>query len=161
MTNTINNNIVRKLTPLEVARAKNQADTIANSSSTVIQQNQFVFFAAFDGTYNDKEDLPLSGTKQDTNVAELFSQVIETENVKKAYFAGPGAKGTLWLSEGVPTQVTAEAVRTANLAYEQFQEEATAWRQKNPNGSVTTMLASFSRGGAAAAIFSQMLYEKG
>jgi len=46
-------------------------------------------------------------------------------------------------------------------AYDDFAEAATRWLRDNRDGSVTAVMTSFSRGGASAAIFSQLLYERG
>ena len=53
----------------------------------------------------------------------------------------------------------------AEDAYNQFAQQTFNWLNTpggaHADGSLTSMISGFSRGGAAAAIFAQMLYEKG
>lgn len=46
-----------QLTSAQVQPAQSQAQTVANSATTVIGSDRFVFFAAFDGTNNDRSNL--------------------------------------------------------------------------------------------------------
>jgi hypothetical protein len=157
--------IARKLTQEEIQQAIQQAQRIAASASPTVQSGQFVFFAAFDGTNNDRDDLPESGTTQPTNVGQLAYQaesaMLSDANLFAKYYRGPGTDGTLFGSEALPWQVTQQVINTAAQAYNDFAAAASQWLQTNPGGSVTTMVTGFSRGGAPAALFSQMLYEKG
>ena len=142
-----------------------QAAILAASGSPAVQPNQFVFFAGFDGTRNDHADLGLSGTPQPTNVSELWRQVelMRTPGVDVAaeYYPGHGTAASLPGSEFDPTQVTQQAINTAFAAYDQFAAQTAAWLDTNPGGSVTAMMACFSRGCASGVIFSQLLWEKG
>lgn len=56
--------------------------------------------------------------------------------------------------------MTEQSIATAQLAYNDFATQAHDWLNTHPAGNITSMITSFSRG-AAAAIFSQMLYENG
>ncbi len=163
-----NPQIAGELNEKQSERALAQADKIANAADTsAIKKEQFVFFAAFDGTRNDKGDMKLSGNPEDTNVAELYLQARKAElgnssrNFKTGYYKGHGTKGTLMASAWEPNQVTDEAIRTADKAYNDFSEQASKWLKYHPDGDVTTAITSFSRGGGTAAVFSQMLYERG
>ena len=156
------------LNEAQVLQAHQRAEAIVNAAQPgAIKKEQFVFFVAFDGTRNDMKDIPLSGNTQDTNVAELYKQVDKQakdnseSNVVARYYPGHGTQGSLPRSAWQPTQVTQEAINTAQLAYEQFADQASKWLKKHPNGEVTTAITSFSRGGAPAAIFSQLLYRDG
>lgn len=158
-------NIVQTLTPEQISLALQQAQNIANTAAPVVQPNQFVFFAAFDGTNNDRDDLSQSGDPQMTNVAQLEDQVaratLGNSNVASRYYAGPGTNGALTASEWLSPLVTQQIINTANEAYSAFADQASRWLDANPGGSVTTMVTAFSRGGATTAVFSQLLYEKG
>jgi len=157
--------IAGTLTQQDIQQSIQQAQQIAASAAPIVQSGQFVFFAAFDGTENDRNDLVESGTTQWTNVAQLEYQVANqntgNSNVQSKYYPGPGTDGSLPGSEALPWQVTQEAINTANQAYSDFAEAASLWLSANPNGSITTMVTGFSRGGAPAALFSQMLFEQG
>ena len=149
------------LTPEQIQKQLSQADAIANSSFYVIPKNEFIFLAGFDGTNNDRKNVP--NGEQTTNVAQLIDQAeaLKSENIRPYYFSGPGTNGSLAGSSVIPAQVTQEAIITANRAYEKFQELASGWFKENPNGSVGTAITAFSRGADAAAIFSQLVFERG
>lgn len=141
-----------------------QAQAIVNAAhpGAVSTNNQFVFFAAFDGTNND---LTNAGNIQNTNVAQLFQQARSAEqatpNLQAKYYPGPGTKGTLTKSAWLNTAVTQQVINTAERAYQDFARDSSAWLEEHPGGSVSVVLSSFSRGVASAAIFTQMLHNKG
>ena len=158
--------VVTTLSESAIALAQQKANEIASSITTpVVQDNQFVFFAAFDGTNNNREDLSYSGDPQSTNVGELYDQFFaarqQNQNFGGNYYPGPGTEGTLTASSWLPPQVTQQVINTATQAYNDFARQASEWLDTNPGGSVTTMVTAFSRGSASAAIFSQILFEKG
>lgn len=163
-----NPQIAGELNEQQTARALAQAQAIAETAETgAIKKEQFVFFAAFDGTRNDKGDVELSGNPEDTNVAELYKQAKLSAqadlkgNLRTGYYSGHGTEGTVRFSEALPIQVTKEALRTAEIAYDEFAHEASKWLKRHPGGDVTTAITSFSRGGGTAAIFTQLLYTRG
>ena len=152
--------VVTTLSESEIALAQQKANEIASSITTpVVQDNQFVFFAAFDGTNNNGNKPPTD--PQSTNVWQLYKQMQKTENIDSKYYPGPGTEGTLTASSWLPPQVTQQVINTANQAYNDFARQASEWLDTHPGGSVTTMVTAFSRGSASAAIFSQLLFEKG
>ena len=153
-----------KQTQIAYAQVRAILDTVEVG---VIRSNQFVFFAAFDGTRNDMGDVKRSGNPEDTNVAQLYQQAdkivkINPEgNLRAGYYRGHGTEGSLVASAWFPDQVTEETINTAQNAYNQFAEQAAKWLKKHPDGEVTTATTSFSRGGATAAVFTHMLYRDG
>lgn len=161
MTQEIELGAALRQTVLDVCRLQAQAIVDAAKPAT-IGPKVLVFFAAFDGTNNDMDNV---GNNQNTNAAQLFKQAQAGEQgnpgLKANYYPGPGTKGTLtksaWLSKAVTGQVTA----TAEKAYADFAGQASAWLELHPDGSVTAALTAFSRGVASAAIFCQLLNEKG
>lgn len=48
--------IVRTLTQEELQQALQQEQAIASASALAVQAGQFVFFAAFDGTNNERDE---------------------------------------------------------------------------------------------------------
>lgn len=67
--------IVGTLTQSQVEQAQSQAQAIANSATQTISKNQFVFFAAFDGTNNNANDpSSIPAGERTTNVAQLWDQ---------------------------------------------------------------------------------------
>lgn len=151
----------------------NQIASIQNSNQTtcngitlqagIAAQTSFVFFAAFDGTNNDKDNVPRG--ELCTNVAQLWQQFETGKAAAPAgtrygggYYKGPGAPGTLSRSSWLPERVTEQVIAAAEDAYHDFCSQAVgAGARKN----VVVALTSFSRGGASAAIFSQMIFERG
>lgn len=62
--NKQNPQIAGELNEAQTARALTQAQAIAEAAEAgAVRKNQFVFFAAFDGTRNDKGDVELSRKK--------------------------------------------------------------------------------------------------
>ncbi|MGM9428345.1 hypothetical protein [Hydrogenophaga sp. MI9] len=163
--------VVKHLNDAERASLGAQVETLARAPAPRVDARsgeQFVFVAHFDGTNNDKDDLKRSGNPLPTNVAELWSQMkpLETgnHNFKTHYYRGvgtdPGAKG---VADALAP--TAEMKDTAHKAYQHFEREASEWLRAHPEASpadsLKVMATAFSRGGGTAAVFSQLLYERG
>lgn len=161
MTTSVDLNAQQKQAVLDTNRR--QARAIKDSARAgAVPANAFVFFAAFDGTNND---LINDGSPQNTNVAQLWLQCNAGAEwgarVRGQYYPGPGTKGTLTLSSWSDPQVTEQVIRTAENAYNDFRREAADWLRDHPRSPVAVVLASFSRGGASAAIFSQTVCDRG
>ena len=153
---------VKTLTPAEIQTATLLANQIAGAATRTVTSNQFVYFAAFDGTRNDRDNLPLSGLPLSTNAAQLEAQIFQANvgnpNVATGYFRGVGTNGVVDPTAAVPTS---EVKARAEEAYTAFNAAASAWLAANPGGEVRAMLATFSRGGSVGATFSQILFERG
>ena len=153
---------VKTLSPSEIQSAILQSNQITNAAVATVTGNQFVFFAAFDGTRNDRNNLALSGDPKSTNVAQIFEQVrdgnLGNASVVPKYYKGVGTIGTWDPTVVIPTS---EIRATAELAYSEFNKAASDWLAVNPSGEVRAMLATFSRGGSTGAVFSQILFERG
>ncbi|HEU5047344.1 MAG TPA: hypothetical protein VFT64_05805 [Rickettsiales bacterium] len=151
----------------QILLAQSQAAAIASAVSNSVGSNTFVFFAAFDGT-NNGANPPAdgSGDSRTTAIKQLYDQVFPNNispvgNVGGAYEAGVGVPGSMPFSAGWDKTVTAQSIANAQAAYDKFAQQATQWLASHPSGSLTSMITGFSRGGAAAAIFAEMLYENG
>lgn len=164
--------VIKQLNDAEKARltAQTQAVAQAPAPKTDIQSGkQFVFVAHFDGTINDKDNLALSGNPLPTNVAELWAQMkpLErgNENFRTEYYRGVGTDGGLRGKYSAAFDPTAEMQATAEKAYREFSKKASDWLrahpEANPAESLQVMATGFSRGGGTAAVFSQLLYERG
>ncbi len=129
---------------------------------------RFSFFAAFDGTQNDRLNQRLSGTPLSTNVAQLelqASQAAELNpNLLPRYYAGVGTggdQGGLVNAAVLPTPAVQAA---AEKAYKDFRRAAFDYLQQNPDATPADIGAAttgFSRGGAAAIRFAQLVHERG
>lgn len=137
---------------------------VEGAEAEAVPQGRFVFFAAFDGTNNDRDSL--GDNCQSTNVAQLWEQYEEKQAtldyLKGRYYAGLGTGEKQWTETWHPTAVTKGVIATAENAYEDFANSVSEYRKlKKRAGPVTVVLTAFSRGVASAAIFSQLTYEKG
>ncbi|WP_310628043.1 hypothetical protein, partial [Limnohabitans sp.] len=123
----------------------------------------FNFFAAFDGTNNDRNNLALSGDPYSTNIDRL--EVLAKEGGSKTgYYPGVGTGeergGTI--NAGVAPNAPIQA--TAENAYEDFRGAAVRYLKENPGATIEDISASvagFSRGGATAIKFAQLVNERG
>ena len=129
---------------------------------------KFVFFAAFDGTNNDKDNLKLSGNPYPTNVTNLHRQALDAsqsnENLKVRYYPGVGTGGDmggLLQSGPFPTEPVQVA---ANRAYRHFAEQADNFLHNNHTATykdISLSSVGFSRGTASQVLLAQMLNDKG
>jgi len=133
------------------------------AQKTINPQRDFVYFAAFDGTNNDKDDL--CGDPLCTNVGQLWNQYLPRAdsgtNLGGAYYPGLGTKGRPRRDTWMPRAVTEQVRATARKAYEDLATQAADRRLRQARGKIAIVLAAFSRGAASAAIFSQMLCRDG
>ena len=126
-----------------------------------LTRGSFVFFAAFDGTNNDKDDL--AGDAYCTNVGQLWQQydADRAENLQGAYYPGLGTNGRPTRETWMSSAVTVGVIETAKKAYIDYAKAASAWLAAHPRAAVSVVLTGFSRGTASAAIFSQLLWKRG
>jgi len=163
--------LIKHLSAAERERMTTQAWAIAGMHVPAVDTrsgNKFVFVAHFDGTNNDKDNLALSGSAYQTNVADLHDQMLPhmrgNNNFRSVYYRGvgtdPGAKG--YQDVLLPSD---EMLATAKRAYLEFEDRASGCLrdhpQADPSTSLQVMATGFSRGGGTAAVFSQLLYEHG
>ncbi len=94
---TITASVSGTLNAQELATTRSESSALGAAAQVTVQPGQFVFFAAFDGTNNDRNNLKLSGTSQSTNVAQLEEQLaqqnIGNQNFKSQYYSGVGTGG--------------------------------------------------------------------
>jgi len=98
---------------------------------------RFVFFAAFDGTNNDRNNLKLSGSDHQTNVANLYDQAKanEGDTFKAGYYAGVGTggdNGNLINAAFLPTDAVNHG---AEQALFDFADQARQYLQANPDAN--------------------------
>lgn len=162
----------QRATPVAIINAEQAADSltwnlaearkIAAAAKKAVGKGQFVFFAAFDGTNNDRDNL--KDNAQTTNVGQLWQQfesrIGGPADAGGLYCAGLGTRSDPWVESWLPERVTAGAIRKAQQACAEFRRAASEWLQIRGNkGPVKIVLTAFSRGAASAAIFSQMIYQ--
>src|SRR6185437_12481763 len=109
----------------QIDTAQVQANAIANAPTSTVGSNEFVYFAAFDGTDNGADPATDgSGNKQNTAVRQLYEQASSSGNFDRGYFAGPGTPGSEFGSAAIPATVTAQSRITAEKAYNDFAQKA-------------------------------------
>jgi hypothetical protein len=160
--------ITTPLSASEVQTLRTQTTQIGASSTPTIRPNQFVFFAAFDGTNNIRTNPAIAGDTQTTNVGQMWGQYESgrgsNRNAGGNYYPGPGTPGTRLGSSVLSGEVTGNIRETAEKAYRDFSLEAQRWLAADPSRSpsdITTAITGFSRGSTIAVVFSQMVAERG
>ncbi|RYF30648.1 MAG: hypothetical protein EOO23_04685, partial [Comamonadaceae bacterium] len=161
--------IAGHLSPAEVAQAQAIGSSMAalgNLSGGPARG--FVFFAAFDGTNNDRTNLPLSGSPYPTNVANLYDQAVDASktnpNLEARYYPGVGTGGQNGTLVNAAVSPTPAIHYAAEQALAHFAEQASKYLQGNPDATYADLSASavgFSRGSATAVVFAQLLNERG
>ena len=133
----------RTLTTNETQLLPQQVQAIAAGTtvSGIPSANHFVYFAAFDGTNNNRDNLSLAGDAQETNIGILERSISRegegTSGLATQYFPGPGTELSRINSDWAPPKVTAEVVDIAQRAYIDYAEKAQAWLQSpNPKNEV-------------------------
>jgi hypothetical protein len=158
--------IERHLSREEVQQVQIQRDAMGQLHGA--PAGKFVFFAAFDGTNNDKDNLKLSGNPYPTNVANLHSQAEDAKrsnsNLQTGYYRGVGTGGEMGsLLQAGP--FPSEPVRVAaNQAYRDFVQKADDYLRDNPSATykdISHSSVGFSRGTASQVLLAQMLNDKG
>ena len=165
--------IVAELNDREIADTQADCAAFAAPGAATVAPGQFVFFGAFDGTNNDKANLPLSCTPQQTNVAQLFEQVDSQRDphpgtpnpqLKTGYFAGVGTGAERGGFDARSSNPTPYIEATAEAAYAAFAGEADSWLA-GPHtplrDDVTVALTGFSRGAATAVAFARLVNDRG
>ena len=157
--------IVRHLSPEEVTKLQADKEAIEQMSSGV-PPGQFVFFAAFDGTNNDKDNVALSKSPHQTNVANLFDQAKPNEGpgFMPQYYPGVGTGGEYGNMLHAGLFPTDPLRATAERAYDDFALEARDYLRKSLTATPCDLSVStvgFSRGTASQVMFAQMLHERG
>jgi len=164
--------IARHLSPDEVERLQ-ATKASAERMNSGIPPGTFIFFAAFDGTNNDKNNLPqtrppLLDTIYQTNVANLFDQANFTAknkpSLRTGYYPGVGTGGEHgnWVNSSILP--TAPLRASADLALQEFAREAHKYLQANPGATyrdLSASMVSFSRGAATAMVFAHKIEEEG
>ena len=158
--------VERNLSDDEVQQVQVQREAMGQLRGA--QTGKFVFFAAFDGTNNDKDNLKLSGNPHPTNVAHIYQQAevakLVDSNFQTGYYRGVGTGGDMGgLLQAGPFPT--EPVQAAALqAYRDFAEQADKYLRDNPTATyqdISLSSVGFSRGTASQVLLAQMLNDRG
>ena len=118
--------VTGQLTLAETQFLGTQARAMGSIGQPNAATGKFNFFAGFDGTLNDRNNVP-DGEHQ-TNIGNLYQQAFDAAqtngNLTTGYYPGigtGGVAGNLWDAALSPTQ---EVYAIANVAYNDFQKAA-------------------------------------
>jgi hypothetical protein len=161
--------IAGHLTPEQTGRVQATiaaAQDPAQPLGSGVQRTPFNFLATFDGTNNNKDDLPLSGSPLQTNVANIYDQAtpVQDDTFKTGYYPGVGTGeingGTLGAGP-FPTEYLNHA---AEKAYAEFVKQASNYLDTHKGATYKDISASvigFSRGVPTGVLFAQMINQRG
>ena len=124
----------------------------------------FNYFAAFDDTNNDKDNLTLSCDPFQTNVANLFDRAERSEGLRSGYFKGVGTGGDQGNIVNAAVNPSPAIDAAAENAYRGFIEASGSYLQSHPGATVADVSASvvgFSWGCASAVRFAQLVNDRG
>ena len=159
--------VVRELTAEERARMPQARQAMAQAGAAGCA-TRFTFFAAFDGTQNDRLNQTLSGTPLSTNIAQLelqASQAAERNtNLRPKYYPGVGTGGDQGGLINAAVRPTPAIHAAAEKAYVEFSDAAIVYLQQHPDATPADLGAAvtgFSRGGVSAIRFAQLVHERG
>jgi len=157
--------ITRHLSPEEVTKLRADKQAIEQMRAGV-PSGRFVFFAAFDGTNNDKDNVALSKSPYQTNVANLFDQAKQNEGplFVNGYYPGVGTGGDHGNLLNAGLFPTGPLRATAKQALEELAERARNYLKESRSATpadLTVSSVGFSRGTATQVMFTQMLHERG
>ena len=142
--------VVSTLNQAQITQAKQNASAIAAVGLTTPASttDRFTFFAAFDGTRNNRDNLTRFNDIQNTNVAQLEIKVKAAiggnSNFDSQYYAGIGSDGSVIAAGPLPT---AQALAIAEQAYLDFNESASNWvknEEWGPKNGVRSCKATYS-----------------
>lgn len=118
--------------------------------------NHRLFFQAFDGTGNDRDNVPNDGRR--TNPDVLQELLDNSTSVSSLYRSGVGTDGGLDKLNYPGGDGSSERTEEA---YDLFRGQAQAWHKENPDVDIYVSMAGFSRGASSARHFANLVYERG
>lgn len=157
--------LVRPLTEEEMARlpvARSAMEEAGKGGTT----SRFNFFAAFDGTNNDQDNLKLSGDPYATNIGNLDQQANRSvsDSFKRNYYPGVGTGGDQGNVVNAGPNPTPAIDAAAEKAYRDFVKASQEYINTHPGATPADLGASavgFSRGCASAVRFAQLVNDRG
>lgn len=121
-----------------------------------------LFVAALDGTGNDKIQDP----EHETNVGQISDQIAllnkaGNHRIGYGYVAGPGTQQYAPLTRVLDVKDGSTVDARAEAMYKQFIEQASDWRQQDPDAQIRLAAVGFSRGAEEVALFTRIVEERG
>lgn len=151
-----------------VLQARNAMAAVGSGTTTTAKFN---YMAAFEGTNNDSTNLELSGSKYQTNVANLRDQAqtatSTNQKLRVGYYKGVGTGG----DEGGFLEAAIRPTKAINTiaekAFDSFEQNVLSYYENLTNkddfkpGDITASIACFSRGCPAGLEFAWMINDRG
>ncbi len=124
--------------------------------------HQYLYFANFDGTDNDKINDP----EHESNVGLISDQLEALQKtgnhqIGSGYVAGVGTQQNRPVAKFLDDVSGASVNERAEEMYKLCIEQASKWRKNDPEAQISVASLSFSRGGESNAIFTRLLEERG
>ena len=125
-----------------------------------INPNLRVFVANFDGTQNDKDNIPKG--EQATLIAKSYEKYCYStdKGVVSRYYRGVGTT-KLPLTRMIQSATGLGCISNAEAAHAEFVAQVAIWREENPHVEIHVHATGFSRGAATAMHFLNLVHERG
>lgn len=158
-----------KTVPLTAEQKQRWTEAIAKMDDTFLPslawqgegaQHKYVYVAAFDGTWNDRDNIR-SG-EAPTNPAMLEKKLSELydDNLAGKYYHGVGTRESAILRV-IDGMTGNGSEQRAEAAFKDFQKQAQEWIKADPDAQIHVFTTGFSRGAASARHFLNLVDERG
>lgn len=158
-----------KTVPLTAEQKQRWTDAIAKMDDTFLPslawqgegtQHKYVYVAAFDGTWNDRDNVR-SG-EAPTNPAMLEKKLSELydDNLAGKYYHGVGTRESA-IMRVIDGMTGNGSEQRAEAAFKDFQKQAQEWIKADPEAQIHVFTTGFSRGAASARHFLNLVDERG
>lgn len=158
-----------KATPLTEQEKQNWLDAIVMMDDTFLpalawqgagHEHKHVFVAAFDGTWNDRENLRPGEVMTNPALLEKELSALYDERLSGNYYNGVGTRENALMK--VLNGMTGEgSEQRAEQAFRDFQKQSLEWLKEDPDAQIHVVTVGFSRGAASARHFLNLVDERG
>jgi hypothetical protein len=155
---TLTPNEIQKLLDVRARYAGSQIPPPKLADTSGSRPHLHVFVAAFDGTFNDRDAVPPG--ERATLVADIQRDLKDTDTLKSHYYEGVGTR-TIPIIREIEGAFGIGCEERAERAYKDLQKQVEQWQIEDPLVEVHVHVIGFSRGGASALHFLNLIDERG
>lgn len=158
-----------KATPLTEKEKQDWLDAIVMMDDTFLPalawqgagaEHKHVFVAAFDGTWNDRENLRPGEVMTNPALLEKELSELYNERLSGNYYNGVGTRENALMK--VLNGMTGDgSEQRAEQAFRDFQKQSLEWLKADPDAQIHVVTVGFSRGAASARHFLNLVDERG